>query len=303
VKIYINKVSENWVVDRFREEWYLHNKNISTKNFFASDLIWLISPWTFKKGLLKLLRDKKLIYSIYHIEDDSKQNSLDGIKKIDKFVTGYHTISLKTKLQLEKVTNKKVFYIPFWIDPTIWFEIEDKSTLFKKYNLDPNNFFVGSFQRDSLASNSEKPKLIKGPDIFLENVIELSKIHNNLEVILTGRKRNYLINQLKKNNIKFKYFEMATQSEINELYNCLNLYIISSRIEGGPQAIAECGVTNTPLVSTDVGMAKEFMNPVSIYDEDSFTESKPDNEFLRKKVNSLEIPTGFEEFYKMFNSI
>ena len=30
--IYLNKASESWVVDRFRDEWYEYNKNISTKN-------------------------------------------------------------------------------------------------------------------------------------------------------------------------------------------------------------------------------------------------------------------------------
>ena len=30
---------------------------------------------------------------------------------------------------------------------------------------------------------------------------------------------------------------MVNQQELNELYNCLDLYIVSSRIEGGPRAI------------------------------------------------------------------
>ena len=28
--IYLNKTRESWVVDRFREEWYKYNKDIST---------------------------------------------------------------------------------------------------------------------------------------------------------------------------------------------------------------------------------------------------------------------------------
>ena len=30
---------------------------------------------------------------------------------------------------------------------------------------------------------------------------------------------------------------------MNELYNILDLYLITSRLEGGPQALVECGQT------------------------------------------------------------
>ena len=51
---------------------------------------------------------------------------------------------------------------------------------------------------------------------------------------------------------------MVNSKELNELYNILNLYIVSSRIEGGPQAILECAITKTPIVSTDVGLQRKF---------------------------------------------
>ena len=58
---------------------------------------------------------------------------------------------------------------------------------------------------------------------------------------------------------------MVKPNEINELYNILNLYIVSSRIEGGPQAILECAITKTPIISTDVGLASEVLHETSIY--------------------------------------
>ena len=47
--------------------------------------------------------------------------------------------------------------------------------------------------------------------------------------------------------------------ELNELYNCLDLYIVSSREEGGPKAIVESMASGVPIVSTNVGMAKDFI--------------------------------------------
>ena len=46
---------------------------------------------------------------------------------------------------------------------------------------------MGSFQRDSEGSDLTKPKLIKGPDVYLEIVKRLYKENNNLEVVLTGK--------------------------------------------------------------------------------------------------------------------
>ena len=47
--VYLNKANENWVVDRFRDEWYQYNRKISTNRVKKSDLIWIISPWTWMK--------------------------------------------------------------------------------------------------------------------------------------------------------------------------------------------------------------------------------------------------------------
>ena len=104
----------------------------------------------------------------------------------------------------------------------------------------------------------------KGPDQFLKIVKELN-LEKPVSVILTGYRRSYLIKELQKENINFYYFEKVSQTQINELYNCLDLYIVSSRVEGGPQAILECAITKTPIISTDVGVAAEILSKESIF--------------------------------------
>ena len=53
---------------------------------------------------------------------------------------------------------------------------------------------------------------------------------------------------------------------MNKLYNGLDLYIVASRVEGGPRAINEAALTCTPLYSTDVGIAPYICNMDSIFD-------------------------------------
>ena len=75
-------------------------------------------------------------------------------------------------------------------------------------------------------------------------------------MVLSGKRRQYLINNFEKLGIPYNIFEMVDIKTLNELYNLLDIYIVSSRIEGAsPQAIIECGLTKTPIISTNVGVA------------------------------------------------
>ena len=248
----------------------LNNSNISTRSITKSDIIWIIAPWTWKKISKRQLKKKKVVCSIYHI-DFSKFDDDDKIEfyERDKFVDIYHVISNKTAEQVRTLTNKKIVSIPFWVDSDIWFEIKDKEGLRKKYGFSNNDYIVGSFQRDTEGSDLISPKLIKGPDIFVQNTTENIKKNPNLTVLLSGKRRNYLINKFNENNINFKYLEMVNLEELNELYNIIDLYIVSSRIEGGPQAIMEASIIKTPIVSTDVGIASEVLSKESIFSDES----------------------------------
>ena len=104
----------------------------------------------------------------------------------------------------------------------------------------------------------KSPKLIKGPDILLDIVSKLNLNEKKMKIILTGKRRQYLIENFEKLGIEYKYYEMVNFKTINDLYNILDLYLVTSRIEGGPQAIVECGLTKTPVLSTMLELHKKF---------------------------------------------
>ena len=96
---------------------------------------------------------------------------------------------------------------------------------------------------------------------------------------------------------------MVDTKVLNELYNCLDLYIVSSRLEGGPQAIIECGLSKTPIISTNVGIASEFLHSNSLFDMDNFQNAIPNTEYAYEKSKQYSIPNGFKEYLDMFKSI
>lgn len=304
MKLYINSAKENWVVDRFIKEWNSYNFKQSRDYRFGNKIIWLIAPWTWKKIPKKYLNKNKVLCTIHHIDEDKFTNfQKNEFYERDNYVDYYHVISEKTFDQVVKLTDKPVLKIPFWVNQNLWFEIKDKESLRDKYNIEQNSYLVGSFQRDTEGSDLVSPKLSKGPDRFLEIVQYLKTKHDNLVVILTGKRRNYLINELSQRNINFKFFEMTSFENLNELYNILDLYIVSSRYEGGPQAILETALTRTPLISTDVGIAGEILDRTSIYNMDNYKNASPNTDIAFNNAKKFSIPSGFEDFNKLLNKI
>lgn len=302
-RIFLNNIQEDWIVDRLRKEWYLDNRHLSTLFKSRANIVWLIAPWGWKKLNKSLLKNKKVVCTIHHIDESKfKEEDHKEFYERDFFVDVYHVVSLNTFNQVKKLTDKKIFYIPFWVNFDIWFPKNDKKQLKLKYGFNDSSFLIGSFQRDSEGKNVNLPKLSKGPDRFLEIIKSLNQ-NKDITVVLTGRRRNYLINEFQKEGIKFKTFEMMKFSSLNELYNCLDLYIVASRYEGGPQSILECAATKTPIISTNVGIASEILEPKSIFTMDTFNSAKPDTDYAYRKVLELSMNKIYPKFNSMFDEV
>ena len=300
LNIYINKLNENWIVDRQRQEFISHNKTLTTSLVSRSNLIWIIAPWTWKKINKRFLENRKVICTIHHIDESKFHDEKNEFFERDKFVNLYHATSIKTMEQLKKITNKEILHEPYWINPENWFEIENKENLRSKFKIDDSVFTIGSFQRDSEGHNPNLPKLSKGPDRLVKIIQHYKeKKDNKILVILSGRRRDFLINELDKLGINYLYKEMVDLKTVNELYNVLDLYIVSSRFEGGPQSVLECAITKTPIISTDVGLASSVLSSSSIFDMDNYKIAVPDTDYAYKRVEDFKLIKSMPRYIKM----
>ena len=300
-KVFIPKVGESWVVDRFRDEWLENNLDLKAKFIFNANIIWIIAPWIWRKIPKYFLTNKYVICTIHHFEEkDLTNKGLENFFERDKYVNAYHAISLKTYKELKDITNKKIYYSPFWVNEKIWFKLNNKDEIRNSFGFDKDDFIVGSFQRDTEGKDLKSPKLIKGPDRFLTIVLSLKKEKNNLKVLLAGTRRQYLINEFEKHSIDYKYIELPSFEKLNELYNILDLYIVSSRNEGGPQALLECAIIKTPIISTDVGIAGEILSNQSIFDMNNFYNATPNTQVAYENVAKFRYENHINSFNKMF---
>lgn len=303
MKIFINDAKEDWIVDRFKKEFSEYNQEIFTNKVEDADIIWIIAPWSWKNVPKKYLKTKKVLCTVHHIDFDKfTGKEKRNFYKLDKFVENYHTISDRSFEQLVSLTTKKIYNFPFWVNSNLWFDIPKSSILKMKYNIPKDRYILGSFQRDTEGKDKISPKLSKGPDRFIEIVKKMAE-KKKIFVLLAGHRRQYIIRLLEKYKIEYLYYEKVSFQELNELYNCLDLYIVSSRIEGGPQSIFECGLSKTPIISTDVGIARKILAAESIFDMENYEKAQPNIDYAYKNSLIFDIPRGFAEFNKMFEDI
>ena len=154
------------------------------------------------------------------------------------------------------VPEKRIIKIPLGVDLGL-FKCLDKKKIRTKYGIPENAFCVGSFQRDTDKRGG--PKIIKGPDIFVSVLKLLKDKIPNLFVLLSAIRRDYVCDCLRRYQIPYKHVKMDNYFDMPFLYNCLDVYLVTSRVEGGPKALVEAPACNIPVVSTNCGMAKDVI--------------------------------------------
>ena len=87
MKIFINDAKEDWIVDRLKKEFSVYNPKLFTNEVKDADIIWIISPWSWKNVSKKYLKEKKVLCTVHHV-DFAKFTGKEkrNFYKLDKFV-------------------------------------------------------------------------------------------------------------------------------------------------------------------------------------------------------------------------
>jgi glycosyltransferase involved in cell wall biosynthesis len=300
MKVYVHGPNENWIVDRFTDEFRTYCSDISVNNPYEADIIWLIADWCYDQLPYDLLKKKKVFTTNFHIVPEKfNSNSIIEFMKRDKITDLYHSSCNKTEKYLKDIGATKPIWTGLtWVNGNLWKRLENKKEIRREFGIHDDEFVIGSFQRDTEGHDLKSPKLEKGPDIFCDYVEKVAK-DKKVVVLLGGWRREYVMNRLKYSNIRFIYSKLPNFETLNKMYNALDLYVVGSRYEGGPQSILECAVIEIPIISTDVGVASHILSHESISKEisaESLLECIPNIDYAKNKVQELLIPQGFNIF-------
>ena len=312
MKVYALAPREDWICDRFVQEWNAFS-GIATTTPSDADVVWLLADWCWQQVPVTLLSNKIVVATVHHIVPDKfDEPAMNEFLARHRFVDAYHVPCNKTAEQVKKILDflgddTPIFVRPFWMNQGLWYPRSDDQKHDDRLDLgfSDEDFVVGSFQRDTEGSDLKSPKLEKGPDLFCNAVTALHAIHPKVKVLLGGWRRQYVISRLEAANVPYVYVEKPFLPEVNKLYNCLDAYFVASRYEGGPQAILECATIGVPIVSRDVGVASEILHPSCVGDHlvDMICNYEPEYvEHAKKKVHELHLPHGIKPFVDFFDT-
>lgn len=172
-----------------------------------------------------------------------------------------HTQMYETLLQTG-IAPAKVFQIPIGINLD-FFRFRDaglRRQMRARLEIPEGAYVIGSFQKDGAGwGDGMEPKLIKGPDVFVETLARVRDSIPNLMVLLTGPARGYVKAGLERIGIPYRHRYLKNYPEVGQLFSALDLYLVSARQEGGPKAVLESMAAGVPLVTTRVGQAMDLV--------------------------------------------
>lgn len=301
VHIIVDEAS-NWIPKQMFLTFGRHSSMRPVDNPGQADLIWIMSYYVDLGSIARLpemsklrkrlglaypprllrrpeMADKPILASVHHLVPGKEAQFVPYLERIAHLSDYFHIFCKRNAPFCANYISQPMFFLPYWIDLKVFVPMsgDARAQLRSQYGLPADRIVVGSFQRDTEA-NGVSPKLEKGPDVLCDILERLDP--NRYFVLLSGPRRDYVERRLSKMGMPFKSLGFVPASDMPGIYNAIDLYLVTSRVEGGPQAILECMATKTPVLSTDVGIADCLPEQLIMRDAGDFLkvlgESYPD---------------------------
>jgi glycosyltransferase involved in cell wall biosynthesis len=227
----------------------------STSQFILNEKIWLRGD-----NRIGLAYFHGLPGTGYSVFDELFDNLRKNHSKLERIQVSHS--QMRDVVLSSGISPEKVFLIPIGINLSFFpmQSLDSKRRARAKYDIPQSAAVMGSFQKDGQGwGKGLEPKLIKGPDVFLKTIEILKSRIQDLFVLLSGPARGYVMKGLESLGVDFKHFYLKNYPETGELFRALDLYLVTSRQEGGPKAVLESMSSGVPLVTTRVGQAMDLV--------------------------------------------
>jgi len=213
-----------------------------------------------------LSKRNRFVVSFFHGKPEDGPQVEQHIESFLKSVPSLTTVITAASMMEQRllkwgVPREKLVRIPIGVN-TRSFRLPtplERAKSRDRFGFTPDQVVIGSFQKDGVGwGYGMEPKLIKGPDIFIAAVERIARVLP-VSVLLTGPARGYVKNELNRRGIPFVHIYIKEQASLADCYHALDLYLVTSREEGGPKGIMESMASGVPIVSTCVGMAPDLI--------------------------------------------
>ena len=256
MRIFVKGADAGWVLDNIMNDYKKHTRHKIVDIKDSPDIFWSLNLFDFPHLYTSVPKSCLSFAHIHHInETQLNEYNFDAFNKAH----GCIVYNKKVEITAAKYMKIPIYRLPYWIISGTTEQINDKNVKDLKKRIGyGGELLIGSFQKDGNGNVGDTPKISKGPDTLVEILTRLSSM-TKIKVVLGGYARQYVIKKLEEKRVPYVY--LPKYEDINSLYDCLDWYFVTSRCEGGPQAVLEASYRKIKILSTDVGVASEILHP------------------------------------------
>lgn len=264
----------NWVLDwvgyyitrEVQSQFGLEAHVVESAHKLSQQIVHYGSLWDILANLESRHTSRNTIVgTIFHGQKDSPEfeEALERVLSKQGTFAKLHTASLMMKSRLLEwgVPADKLVCIPLGVDLERFHPVppEEKTARRRELGIPDGAFCIGSFHKDGQGmGDGNVPKLIKGPDVFIDVISQISK-HHNVFVLLSAPARGFIKKGLDAIGVPYRHIVEEDYHRIPRLYHALDLYLLTSREEGGPKGVLEALASGVPFVGTKVGLVPDII--------------------------------------------
>jgi len=221
--------------------------------------------WTAWQGFMG--PSNRYVTSFFH---GKREDGADIDRHIDQFLASVPKLGrivASNGILMERLTGwgvpaDKLVRIPIGTDTTLFQppDPDQRARARVRFGVPDGAIAIGSFQKDGVGwGDGMEPKPVKGPDVLVEAAALIAR-ERPVHVLLTGPARGYVKAELERRGVPFSHDYLKDYADLVNAYHALDIYLVTSREEGGPMGLMESMASHVPVVSTPVGMGPDLID-------------------------------------------
>ena len=220
--------------------------------FDSYDVVHFLCPYASRDWLPRLRARVACVTSHHHVSDDWAllEHNLNG----DAIIVGSQQWA--DDVIARGAAPERVICVPYGVETSHYLpSASSRIAERKRLGLSNTDTVVGLFAKRSSNENDRK-----GTDTFVDAVRILAGDLPSFAVLIVGPGWHELVQELRSLGIKCKWLQfVGRSSEMARIYQALDFYWVTSRVEGGPVTLLEAMSTGICCVTTPVGLALEVV--------------------------------------------